>query len=48
MGEGRGEGEELRNSSTLSIPLPFIPSYKGRENFIFVYEIINFHFRRKS
>ncbi len=40
MGKGWGEGEERRNSSTLFIPLPFIPSRQGRGNSIF-YEIIN-------
>jgi len=32
-GEGRGEGEESRNSTNLFIPLPFIPSLQGRGNF---------------
>jgi hypothetical protein len=41
MGEGGGEGEQLKNSGTLSIPLPFIPSRQGRGNSSF-YEIIKF------
>jgi hypothetical protein len=31
--EGRAEGEELRNTDPLPIPLPFIPSRQGRGNF---------------
>ena len=38
MGEGWGEGEKGSNSSSY-IPLPFIPSHKGRENGTF-YEFV--------
>jgi len=41
MGEGWGEGEELKNPGTLFIPLPFIPSRRGRGNIIF-WETIKF------
>jgi len=40
MGEGQGEGEELRNFAKLFIPLPSIASHKGRGNNTFC-EIIN-------
>jgi len=38
MGEGWGEGAKGTNSTTY-IPLPFIPSHKGRGNVTF-YEFI--------
>ena len=40
--EGWGEGEKGGNSSSY-IPLPFIPSHKGRGNGTF-YEFVNFDF----
>jgi len=42
MGEGWGEGAKGTNSTTY-IPLPFIPSHKGRENVTF-YEFIIIEF----